>query len=491
MNAKNSLNRSTIALLASLVLLGGCKKQQETPPPAPSGPSESIVSAEKTSFDQVTAKLNRGGKLYVFLDTEQTMSGLSNRLAAFSNIISVLPNIPGDGRENLARVSEVLDSFVKDSGLGQISGLGMSSIAREKGYYYSKVVVFHYPDQNAGVIWSLFGKAPHRLNGLDLLPESTALAVFSDFDLPMAWTNLEQQLTKLDIPGVAKGLSEFPEKFHEKTGLNWDEVLRSLGGEYGLILTLDEHKKITLPIPGSPMEIPNPGLAIAMKVNSDLIFNRVDQALKGNPLASKTEEPDLKMRTVTLPIPLPVDIRPSIARSGDYLILATSDTLVRDILAVKSGKEKGYKGTEEFKKLSQGIPNAGNNFSLVTGGFGNTLVQIQQQTPLGKQDSGQSLRQLLNSGTNTYSYSVGVNGAEGWEGFANGNHSLNAVLLPVVASVGVAAAIAIPNFVKARETSQINAIRNNLRVLNSAEQQWAVEKGKKSGDPATMDDLAP
>ncbi|MGA2174385.1 MAG: hypothetical protein ABSH38_05300 [Verrucomicrobiota bacterium] len=498
MNTKNSRNQSAAALLASLVLLGGCQKQQEIAPPAPSAPTESIVSAEKTCFDPVTAKLNRGGNLYVFLDTEGTMSGLSNRLAAFSNLMSSLPNIPGEGRANLGRVSEFLNDFVHDSGLGQISGLGMSSIAREKGFYYGKVVVFHHPGQNAGLIWSLFGKAPHPLRGLDLLPESTALAIFSDFDLPLAWTNIELQLAKLDIAGVAKALDQVPAQFHQQTGLQLDDVLRSLGGEYGLIFTLDEHKKITLPIPGSPLEIPNPGLAIVVKVNSDVIFNRVDEALNANPVVSKlvgkVEDGELKMRTVTLPIPLPLDLRPSIARSGDYLFLATSDTLVRDLLAVKSGEKKGYKATDEFKKLSQGIPNAGNNFALVTGAFGNTISQVQQQA-LSSQQGGaqgaQSLKQLLNTGTNTYSYSVGVNGAEGWEGFANGNHSLQSVLLPVTAAAGLAAGIAIPNFIKARQTSQSNAILDNLRRLDSAKEQWVLEKGKKPGDSVTMDDLAP
>jgi hypothetical protein len=380
------------------------------------------------------------------------MSGLSNRVEAFSNLVSAIPSIPGDGRETLGRVAEFLNGFIKDSGLGEISGFGMSSIAREEGFYYGKMVVYHQEGHNAGIIWSLFGKTPHQLDGLDLLPESTALAIFSDFDLPLAWTNIEEQTAKLDIPEASKALGQFPAQFQKQTGLQLDDVLRSLGGEYGLILTLDEHKKITLPVPGNPLEIPNPGLAIVVKVNSDVIFDRVDQALKGNPLAIKMDEPNLKMRTVALPIPLPIDLRPSIARSGDYLLLATSDTLVREILAVKSGEKKGYKAGDEFKKLSQGIPAAGNNFSLVTGAFGNTLVQLQQQAP-------EPMRKYFkNTGTNTHSYSVGYNGPEGWEAFANGNHNLQAVFAPVAIAATAAAAVAIPNFVKARQTAQNNGV---------------------------------
>lgn len=40
------------------------------------------------------------------------------------------------------------------------------------------------------------------------------------------------------------------------------------------------------------------------------------------------------------------------------------------------------------------------------------------------------------------------------------------------------AAIAIPNFVKARDTAQRNACINNLRQIDSAKQQWALEQDK-------------
>jgi type II secretory pathway pseudopilin PulG len=47
----------------------------------------------------------------------------------------------------------------------------------------------------------------------------------------------------------------------------------------------------------------------------------------------------------------------------------------------------------------------------------------------------------------------------------------------VVAIIGLLAAIAIPNFLKARSTSQQNACVNNLRQIDGATQQWALENG--------------
>jgi prepilin-type N-terminal cleavage/methylation domain-containing protein len=48
-------------------------------------------------------------------------------------------------------------------------------------------------------------------------------------------------------------------------------------------------------------------------------------------------------------------------------------------------------------------------------------------------------------------------------------------IMIVVAIIGLLAAIAIPNFVKARTTSQANACINNLRQIDGAVQQWALE----------------
>ena len=48
-------------------------------------------------------------------------------------------------------------------------------------------------------------------------------------------------------------------------------------------------------------------------------------------------------------------------------------------------------------------------------------------------------------------------------------------IMIVVAIIGLLAAIAIPNFARARTTSQTNACINNLRQIDGAKQSWALE----------------
>ena len=55
-------------------------------------------------------------------------------------------------------------------------------------------------------------------------------------------------------------------------------------------------------------------------------------------------------------------------------------------------------------------------------------------------------------------------------------------IMIVVAIIGLLAAIAIPNFVKARAASQKNACIANLKQLEGAKATWALENNKTSTD---------
>jgi prepilin-type N-terminal cleavage/methylation domain-containing protein len=65
-------------------------------------------------------------------------------------------------------------------------------------------------------------------------------------------------------------------------------------------------------------------------------------------------------------------------------------------------------------------------------------------------------------------------------------------IMIVVAIIGLLAAIAIPNFVKARATSQANACINNMRQIDAAVSEFALEQGKTTGSAVNYpNDLTP
>ena len=53
----------------------------------------------------------------------------------------------------------------------------------------------------------------------------------------------------------------------------------------------------------------------------------------------------------------------------------------------------------------------------------------------------------------------------------------------VVAIIGLLATMAIPNFVKARAEVQARTCINNLNNIDASAEQFALEYGKKNGDP--------
>src|ERR1700684_4623459 len=64
-------------------------------------------------------------------------------------------------------------------------------------------------------------------------------------------------------------------------------------------------------------------------------------------------------------------------------------------------------------------------------------------------------------------------------------------IMIVVAIIGLLAAIAIPNFVRARQTSQTNMCIDNLRMIDGAKQQWALEKGQQGSATPLATDILP
>ena len=62
-------------------------------------------------------------------------------------------------------------------------------------------------------------------------------------------------------------------------------------------------------------------------------------------------------------------------------------------------------------------------------------------------------------------------------------------IMIVVTIIGLLAAIAIPNFVRARNTTQRKGCINNLRQVDGAKHQWALENRKTDTDTPVEDDL--
>jgi general secretion pathway protein G len=63
-------------------------------------------------------------------------------------------------------------------------------------------------------------------------------------------------------------------------------------------------------------------------------------------------------------------------------------------------------------------------------------------------------------------------------------------LMIVVLLIGLLSAMAVPNFIRSRTTTQTNVCINNLRAIDYAIQQWALESRQATGAPVQFSDLS-
>jgi prepilin-type N-terminal cleavage/methylation domain-containing protein len=64
-------------------------------------------------------------------------------------------------------------------------------------------------------------------------------------------------------------------------------------------------------------------------------------------------------------------------------------------------------------------------------------------------------------------------------------------IMIVVLIIGILLAIAIPNFVKARDTSRTKACIANLKQIDAAKEQYAMDQKLNNGGTVASGDLAP
>ena len=486
-----ALKGCTLALLLSS--LAACQKQAPTPPPA----APKLVSAEPTSFDAIAKHLDSGGGLYFYLSTENFLKSASDNLGEIVPTLLAMGKMDPAAKATAEAAWKSLAQLTAKSGLNEISGFGASSIALEPGYYQNKWMLHHYEGKGNGLIWQLHGSMPNALDWVPYLPAKTAAASSGNLKLAPIWNALNQEAaTNADLK---QGLDLATQQLQKATGLDLAALLASLGPNYSMVVTLDETRPTNLPggPNGQPLTLPEPGLAICIQVQDDLLINRLDQALSTNPMVTKSQETEWSLRTLALPLPMPF-LRPTVAWKKGLLVLTSSDLLLREMLDVKAGKKPGLAADPTFKKLMTGLPAAGCGFSYLAPSFQKTINDVQFKTmqkdqamtdPAAQKLMQYNTQSLLQAGATC---AVTEETPEGWIGTSHGGTGPDKMVAAcAVAPAAILSAVAVPNFLRARARSEATVIQQEMRMLDAAIDQWALENNKPKGTQPTTDDLKP
>jgi type II secretory pathway pseudopilin PulG len=422
---------------------------------------ERITSAKKTSFNEVTANLNPGGSLYLYVSTEGLVKAVDEFAQNLRKIIETkLSESPEENKEALA-IYDFIYALIKKSGLMEISGIGVSSIALEENLNHSKVVVHHYKDKGKGLIWDLLPGGPHELTGLKMLPADTVMAGFADCKLNVLWQWIKNQVEASALPGVKKAILSV-EPMMQQQGIQLSQLLESLTG-MGYLISLDSSTKCPIPMGKMALEIPEPAIAIVCFVKDESLFNLLQAKL---PMANPSEEKGMKKLQFQAP-KMPFTLEPVIVQKDNMMILASNNKILDAMFAAKD-KGNGLIATEEFKKLSTRIPTNGNSFRFVSQRFLGTFLDIQRKIvemtkgATGKEAKDMEIFDLF--APKMAVFGVLQNTDEGTVYMLNHTMGFESmILLPAAAAAGIVAAIAIPNLLTALQKGKQKATMGDMK----------------------------
>jgi len=428
---------------------------------------------EKNSFTEVTSKLDQGGNIYLYVGTERVAKFLDELAVKLRTMIEKEVAKSGAKETDGLKVFDFVYGLIKDSGLMEVSGVGMSSIPVDANLNHSKLVLHHYQGKNSGVIWRMLEAKPHDLTLLRMLPASTAAATFSDFKLNALWEWLKKEAAASDLPKVKEFILALEPMLLQK-GIPLEGILNSIDG-MGFVIMLDSTKKCVIPLGPQPLEIPEPAFAIILSVKDDTVFNLLQSKLT---FAVKSEDPAVKKLQIPLP-PLPVPIAPVILQQDGLLIIASNNQVVDTMFAAKE-KGDGLIASADFAKLSANVPMQGNSFRFISPRLMPAIIDIQKKgLELSKSGQGEKdmVMMLLNLFAKDMStFGVLQNTDEGM--VYTFNHTMNLeyiVLLPVTVPAAVIAAIAVPNYLTAMQKGKQKATMADMKALAMAIDAYIVD----------------
>ncbi|HYG23690.1 MAG TPA: hypothetical protein VEH04_12980 [Verrucomicrobiae bacterium] len=440
-----------LAFVSIALLVPGCGKKDGAAP-------GNVTPLRETSFTEVTSQLDPGGTVYGYLATDQWLSGLHTNVAAWSELVSTFPGVDPSDRENVRVAMDSLAHIIETSGVEHLTGVGFSGIQITPELHRTKLVLHHRSGKGDGIFWNVLGRKSHALDGLNLLTTNTAVAAFGDVDVPMVWETLAAELENSGVPDVAQTLTNWPVWFEEHTQIAWANFLESLGGEVGMVITLDESHPMPVPF-SEGLHVPEPGLLLVVKVKDDALYNVISSKMKDSGMARLTDEKELKVTAIRVPIPMPLDLELTVASTKGYLFVASSSALVRGALDCANGRQPGLRERADVAELLKYLPSDGNQFFYVDRRFMGTIQSVQKAL-LAKGDSNAAQSQLIDrlmlSQKPAFGMAVGRRTTTGWESVCVGSQDSATAFLaaPAVGGAAMISAMVVPAIAKMKAQAE-------------------------------------
>ncbi|HVU36885.1 MAG TPA: hypothetical protein VHC95_00985 [Opitutales bacterium] len=472
---------STLTMLAALGWLASCSKSTEqaapSAPPVPAAGVSPIAAA-------IGSHLEYGGELYAVADMQGDIERMGNVLADFV----AHSYEQSAGAFGTSAKSPDFRVLVKRLGLYNIDGFGLSSwkgsdgLHRNRGFLYT-------PNGRPGLL-KIFGGGPGPFVTPDLAPADADLVVEGTLDLKSLEELIVSYVQDVSGPAAAQSVTEELKTAIPGTTLTGQSLVDRLNTRFILILRADP--KQMLPV-SATMKIPLTDFVIALDGFSDL-FDQLAPLLKDNPMLTLADKNGLKTLTLEFPIPDPYSAYKLMLISdpkSKRLYLVSRESFANETVL---GQGARLAASPDFKAATDGLPTQGNWLGYISQKGAAVYVeyfekQFMTSIPPALRDSLVDLE-----GLNKLPHGLAmtqVNLPDGILTQSLSNRSAKDVLLLVpvatVAMVGFGATSTAP-LMKSLLTSPSPspatgtgsaadiAIRNNLRIIATAAQQYMLDK---------------
>ena len=444
-----------------------------------------------TNFRRIMVNLEQDGDLIVVANTDGTVETLVDYISAMAELA---PAPPAEKEKIKAKVATV-KSFLMKNGFYAMQGFGMSVVPADGTLNRSRVFIARDEAAINTPLWTgLVGGGQRELKSHKFLPVDTVLFRSGTGEVGALLKLFRSLAMDLQEPAAAAEMQAAMEAQAKKLGSSVDGILNGLGSEAFLAVTLSKTATIQLPGsgPSKPMTMPEPSVLLGIAVKDGTIESLLKKNLADpqTPMTTTTLGSDV-LTSVNLPIPSPVPIQPTFVTKDGILLIGSNPEVVKSALAAAANPAKNVFSTADFKELTKGMPTKNNGMMFASKRFAAAVTDIQKQAMNQSAGAGgpdaESMANFVEAMQSfqkpQYGAGVVLNYKSGVLFRSLSTSGGKEIIQSVgIVPIGIMAAIAIPSFIKARSTAQGHSCINNMRMLDSAGEQWAMANNKSEND---------
>ncbi|MGD9874891.1 MAG: hypothetical protein AB7T27_11590 [Kiritimatiellia bacterium] len=449
----------------------------------------------KQQYDAVKANLNDGGDLMIIANVDGLLESGIQKIIDFAGLAA--KNEPSAAAA--AEVLNKLPAFLRANGFYAVRGLGFSSVPASSSLNTIRGFISRDPAAAALPLWrGLFG-----MQGMDMitpayLPADTEIVRTFACEPAQLWQIVRQGVTTLGTPENAAAFEQSLAMSTVMLGLSLDSLINTLGGEGFMSLQMSPSKTVDIPVGagGAPISIPEPSFLFGITVKDSSLANLLKTRFCGPGLpATLAETNGSEIITMNAPLPLPFPAQITIAsRSNILLIGSTPGVIGRSLAAAKSGN--GLLASAKFKSAFGTLPMKNNGLIYFSPEAAKNIQKIQEAAlaadASADAEMSRALMKFFGNDEPQQAAMVIVNTKNGI--LLSGRTSFGGremLASTALAPIAMMAGVAMPAIVQARSNSQKNSCINNLRQIEGAKDQWAIDNGATVGDQVSPSDIEP